>query len=320
MLEYIYFIAISVVTSLLATFFLYPRLKRVGMVGLDINKPDNPEVAEMGGLAIIAGATAGMLLAIFFQTFTGLSFNLTFIMAALITIQAVAFIGLVDDLVDIPQRIKAFVPLFAAIPLIVVKAAGSTTLAIPFFGVIDFGLVYIFALIPLAIAVCSNLTNMLAGYNGMEAGMGIIIFATLTALGINSGRVEMSIISVSMLGALVGFYYFNKYPAKVFPGDVGAFTIGCAVASAVIIGNFESAGLILMIPYVMDFFVKAKNKFPRTYQDIKDGKLYPKEGKVVGLVHVVMKKFNGISESNLTLFFIGLETLFAIITLVVYLK
>jgi UDP-N-acetylmuramyl pentapeptide phosphotransferase/UDP-N-acetylglucosamine-1-phosphate transferase len=114
MLEYIYFIAISVVTSLLATFFLYPRLKRVGMVGLDINKPDNPEVAEMGGLAIIAGATAGMLLAIFFQTFTGLSFNLTFIMAALITIQAVAFIGLVDDLVDIPQRIKAFVPLFAA--------------------------------------------------------------------------------------------------------------------------------------------------------------------------------------------------------------
>jgi UDP-N-acetylglucosamine--dolichyl-phosphate N-acetylglucosaminephosphotransferase len=180
--------------------------------------------------------------------------------------------------------------------------------------------VYILLLIPLAIAVCSNLTNMLAGFNGLEAGMGAVIFTTLAALAVSHGSIEMSILTISMLGALLAFLYFNKFPARMFPGDVGTLTIGVAIAVSVIIGNIESAGMILMVPYVLDFFVKAVNKFPHTHQDIKDGKLYPKDGKVKGLVHVVMKFFKGISEPDLVLVFVFAEIVVSVIVMALFLR
>lgn len=314
------FILISFCASVVCTYFLYPRLKRAGMIGKDINKPSRPEVAEMGGIAIVAGITAGLLTLIAAHTFFGFDgYNLVFILAALITAHSVAFIGLVDDLIDIPQKIKAFVPLVAAIPLIVVKAAGSTEIVFPLIGAIDFGILYVIVLIPLAIAVCSNLTNMLAGFNGMESGMGAVMFFFLSILALLHGKQEMFAISASAFGALLGFLIFNKYPSKIFPGDVGNLTIGAVVATAVIIGNFESAGIILMIPYVLEFIVKAKNRFPSSgwWGQYKDGKLYSPE-KPVGLGQIVMKLFNGISEPNLALFFIAFEAVFGITILIMF--
>ncbi len=320
-----YYAAIAA-ASFLVTFvlshFLIPRLKRFGMVGKDVNKPDRPEVAEMGGIAIVAGFTAGILLAIFFNTFLGFEFDLIRVLAALITIHSVAFIGMVDDLVDIPQRVKALLPLFAAIPLVAVKAAGSTAMALPIIGVVDFGIFYILLLIPLGVAVASNLTNMLAGFNGMEAGMGVVIFACMAILAVAHGSMEMALISIAMMLSLAAFMFFNRYPSKAFPGDVGNLTIGAALAASVIIGNLETAGALLMLPYVADFFIKAYNRFPssRWWGEYRDGKLYPVEGKVRGFCQLVMKMANGISEQKLTLFFIGLEALVAIIVLALYLR
>jgi UDP-N-acetylglucosamine--dolichyl-phosphate N-acetylglucosaminephosphotransferase len=319
MIEYLLVLLVPLLVSLTLTLFLIPRLRKVGMVGHDVNKPERPEVAEMGGLAIIAGVSSGMLLAIFLQTFMGLEFNLIFVMAALITIHSIALIGLSDDLIDIPQAVKALLPLFAAIPLVVVKAVGSTSIMLPFLGMVDLGLIYILVLIPIGIAVSSNLTNMLAGFNGMEAGMGMVMFGALSILALRLGKSEMLIISLSMLGALLGFYWFNRYPSKAFPGDVGNLAIGGTLAAAVIIGNLESAGAILVVPYVIDFFIKALNRFPSrgwngTY---RDGRLYsPKHP--ISFAQTVMKAAGGISERNLVAVFIGMEAVFAAIVLVLF--
>jgi UDP-N-acetylglucosamine--dolichyl-phosphate N-acetylglucosaminephosphotransferase len=319
----IYYAACGII-AFIATFVLanvlINRLTRAGITGKDENKEGNPDVPEMGGISIVAGLSAGVLLAIFLGSFLGFQFNLIYVLGALITIHTIAFIGMTDDLLNIPQWLKAILPLFAAIPLVAVQAAGSTMMTIPFIGVVDFGIVYILLLIPLAIAVCSNLTNMLAGFNGLEAGMGAVIFTTLAALAVSHGSIEMSILTISMLGALLAFLYFNKFPARMFPGDVGTLTIGVAIAVSVIIGNIESAGMILMVPYVLDFFVKAVNKFPHTHQDIKDGKLYPKDGKVKGLVHVVMKFFKGISEPDLVLVFVFAEIVVSVIVMALFLR
>lgn len=320
-----YYIAIAVVsflTTYVLSHFLVPRLKRFGITGKDVNKPDKPEVGEMGGIAIVAGISAGLLLAIFFNSFNSLTFNLVFILGAIIAIHSVSFMGMADDLLDIPQWLKALLPLFAAIPLVAVKAAGSTTMAIPFIGIIDFGIFYILLLIPLGVAVASNLTNMLAGFNGLEAGMGIVMFSVLSVVAVVNGSVEMALISLAMLGALLAFMKFNWFPAKVFPGDVGNLTIGAALASAVIIGNLESAGAILMIPFVIDFFIKAYNRFPSSnwWGTNIDGKLFAPEDRIRGFAQLVMKKFNGITERNLVLFFIGLEVVFGIIVLFLFLK
>ncbi|MFH0738121.1 MAG: hypothetical protein V1827_05745 [Candidatus Micrarchaeota archaeon] len=308
------------IVALSLTRMIIPRLVRAGITGGDENKEGSPQVAEMGGIGIVAGFSAGLLLAIFFNSFLGMQFNLAYILAAVITIHTIAFIGIVDDLLSIPQWLKAILPLFAAVPLVAMNAAGSTAIGIPLLGMVDFGIVYVFVLIPLAIAVCSNLTNMLAGFNGMEAGMGAVMFATLSLLAWNNGATEMAILSLSMMGALLGFLFLNHFPARVFPGDVGTLTIGVVLASTVIIGNLESAGVILMIPYIIDFFIKAKNRFPHTHQEIKDGKLLPKDGKVRGFVHLAMRAFGGLSEKNLVLFFIALESAFALIALALYFR
>ena len=317
---YIGFGIFSFIVTFIFTKMLIPRLKRFGIIGRDVNKPDRPEVAEMGGIAIVAGFTAGVLLAIFLNTFSEFEFNLVYVMAALITVHSVAFIGIVDDLLDIPQFVKAFLPLFAAVPLIAVSAVGSTAMNIPFVGEIDLGIFYILILVPIGVAVASNLSNMFAGFNGLEAGLGSVMFLAMAILAVAHGSVEMAILFIPILGALVAFMFFNWYPAKVFPGDVGNLTIGAVLASGVIIGNLEAAGAILMILYVLDFFIKAYKRFPSSnwWGEYQDGKLYALDGRARGLAQFVMKLFNGISEVNLVLFFIGIEVLIAIVVLLLF--
>ncbi len=175
----IFYIVIALaafLTSSVFTKLLIPRLKSCGITGKDVNKPNKPEVAEMGGIAIVAGFSAAIMVAVFSKTFFGFEFNMIHVLAAVITVHAVAFIGIVYDLLRLPQWFKSLLPLAAAVPLVAVKAAGSTVMAIPLFGSVDLGIYYILVLVPIGIAVASNLTNMLAGFNGMETGMGIVIF------------------------------------------------------------------------------------------------------------------------------------------------
>ncbi|MDD2655484.1 MAG: hypothetical protein PHQ80_02345 [Candidatus ainarchaeum sp.] len=320
MLALLAVLAFSLLVTAGLSHFLIPRLKKFGITGKDVNKEGRPEVAEMGGLAIVAGFTAGVLLAIMLNTFNGLEFNITYVLAALVTIHAMAFMGIVDDLLDIPQAVKAFLPLAAAVPLVAVSAAGSTAMALPFLGEVDLGLLYIVVLIPVGVAVASNLTNMLAGFNGMEAGMGSVIMAAMAALAFLNGRPEMLVLVVPMLGALLGFLNNNWYPAKVFPGDVGNLTIGAVLASGVILGNMETAGALMLMLYVVDFFIKAYNRFPSSkwWGELKDGKLYPAEGKVRGFAQLVMRVGGGVSERNLVLIFIGMQALVGLAVFFLY--
>lgn len=322
-LAYIPLFLFSIFASYFLTSYLARKMKRVGITGKDINKKNRPEIAEMGGIGFVGAFIGGVLLALALYTFgiTALKIHVLFVVAALLSILGVSYMGIVDDLINLPQWLKAFLPLLAAAPLVAMSAAGSTSIAIPFLGDVDFGLFYIFVLIPTGLAVASNLTNMLAGFNGLEAGMGIVIFTVMSLIALAHGNDNMAILFVPMLGALIGFFFNNRFPAKIFPGDVGNLAIGATLAAGVIIGNLESAGAILMVPYVIDFFIKAWNRFPsaKWWGEIKNGKLYPVEGKVRGLAQLVMKVANGISEKNLVLCFIAIEIVFGLIVIILYL-
>ena len=310
----------SLVISAIALPFLIRKLLAAGITGKDVNKKNNVLVAEMGGLAIIMGAIGSLLLAIALNTFFGYEFKLIEILAAMLTITIIALIGTFDDLFDMRKDVKTILPMIAALPLVAVSAAGSTTIGIPFVGSIDFGLVYIVLLIPLGVTVSANLTNMLAGFNGMEAGMGIVMFAALLFLAFANGSTEMAMLSVAMLGALIAFIRWNWFPSKIFIGDIGTLAIGTTLAVAVILGNLESAGAILVIPYLLDFVIKAYNKFPSKYWwgELRNNKLYALDGKVRGAAQLLMKLANGISEQKLVLVFITAEGLCALLAIVLY--
>jgi len=309
--------------SFIISFILFPsmifRLKKAGIVGKNMHSAIQEEVAEMGGLVIVAGFGAGIFTVIAVKTFFNIfpSVDLISILIALSTILIVVLIGIFDDLVSMPQQIKAFMPLFAALPLIVIKE-GSTFMRIPFWGNVNFGLLYTLVIIPLEVTIAANAVNMLAGFNGLEVGMGIIAVGSLAIIAYLMGKISVLVILLAALGALLAALYYNWYPAKVLVGDVGTLSIGAIIAAAVIMGNFEIAGAILLIPYVIDFLIKAKNHFPYSFGIYRGGKLYCPEGGPVGLGQLIMKVCGGISERNLVLVLMGIEALLGVVAILLY--
>jgi len=300
---------------------IIPRLKKAGIVGKNMNSEKQEEVAEMGGLVIANGFGAGIIFAIalriFFDLF--LSISLISILAALSTVLIVVLLGVFDDLISIQQWVKAIMPVFAALPLMAIKE-GYSLMKIPGLEIIDFGIFYPLVLVPLGITGAANAVNMLAGFNGLEAGMGIVAIGSLAIIANLMGQATAFIILVAALGALLATLYYNWYPAKILVGDVGTLSIGAVIASAVIIGNFEAAGVILMIPYMVDFLIKAKSHFPdKNWWGIyKEGKLYCPDSGPVGLCQLIMKVCGGISERNLVLVLMGIEAVFGVIAILIY--
>lgn len=312
--------------SFLSTFLLFPLviplLKNAGIKGINQNSPHNESIAEMGGLIMILGFGLGLIVVIALKTFFNLfpSITLVAILAVLSIELFILIIGTIDDLISMPQLIKAVIPAFASLPLIALEA-GNTTMAIPFVGRINFGLIYTLFLLPMGMTGAVNAVNMLAGFNGLEVGMGLVMFIGLFILALIKSEIIVLVILIPMIGSLLATFIYNWYPAKVLIGDVGTLSIGAILASVVIIGNFEAAGVILIIPYFIDFLFKAFHGFPNKnwWGVYQDGKLYcPKTGPI-GFAQVIMKLFNGITERNLVIIFMLIELFFVFLAIMLYL-
>jgi UDP-N-acetylglucosamine--dolichyl-phosphate N-acetylglucosaminephosphotransferase len=312
----------SLLTAVVGVILLVPRLHRAGIVGKDMHKHEKPEVAEMGGLAIVAGAGVGISVALammsFFHVFQDASVVL--LLAALATILLTALIGIIDDLLGMRQWVKAFLPAVAALPLVAVRA-GHAWLAIPFVGRINFWIFYPLFLVPAGVMVAANAVNMLAGFNGMETGMGLVAMGALAVIAAHLHETTALILLLSGAGALLGVLFFNWYPAKIMVGDVGTLSIGALIATAVIVGNFETAGVIVIIPYAVDFLFKAAHGFPTTewWGALgKDGKLRCPHPRPISLCQFIMKITGGIKERNLTLTLMGIEAVFGVAAILLY--
>lgn len=321
------------IVSFLVAFFSVPilikKFKKAGITGKDIHKLGKPDTPEMGGLSIVAGLVSGVLCAVALSTLTSsYIFNYSFIIfsdltalyAALTTILIIAIIGIFDDLVSLRHSIKTLLPIFASVPLVAI-AAGDPYVSIPFLGSFYLPIIYPLILIPIGVTVMANLTNMFAGFNGMEAGLGLMVSLGLLPIALKSGSMEAIVLLLGLSGALTAFLFYNKYPAKIFCGDVGTLTIGGTLAAVIILGNFEVAGVIVMIPYLIDFAIKALNGFPSRgwWGTLREGKLYC-DGKPVGFAQTVMKKAGGISEKRLVLTFALIELPFILLALAIYLR
>lgn len=127
---------LTFVISSSATFLLIkallPKLRDEGIVGEDMNKPDRPEIPEMGGLAIVLGLCSGLLFMLGLKTFVGIFKGVDSVplLMALLTTFIIAMVGFIDDLVGVRQGVKATVPLFASIPLMMIQA-GQSHLGLP---------------------------------------------------------------------------------------------------------------------------------------------------------------------------------------------
>jgi len=312
-------LTLSFAVAFVALRLMLPRLRQAHVVGRDVHKPDQPLIPELGGLALVAGFVAALVaivgFKVFFEGFPEV--QLVDLLAVLVTVLLIALLGLVDDVITVKQLFKAVMPVFAALPLMAIKP-GETVLNLPFLGHTDFGLFYPLLLVPLGITGAANATNMLAGFNGVEAGMAAVAFSSLSVIALSLGEHTAALVLLAALGATLACLWFNWFPARIFVGDVGTLTMGALLASAVILGNFELAGVVLIVPHLVDFGFKARSGFPKTFGVYREGKLYcPSEGPA-GLGQWLMKLCGGIRERNLTLVLIGLEALMGLVAIGLY--
>ena len=298
--------AISGILALLVTFFVMPllikRLENAKIIGKDIHKITRPIVAEMGGIGILFGFIIGI--------FTGILLHptLTFQLSiALLVILLVGIIGMVDDLIQLSSKEKLLLLFLAGLPLIWIAPPGV-------------GLLYIIS-IPIAVSITSNLTNMLAGLNGIETGLGVIAMVSLTASCIILGKYDVAIISMSMLGPLIAFLYFNKHPSKVFPGDTGTLIIGATIATVAFIGRLKLIALIILLPNLIDAAMKFYSAGVMERQQHKptevneEGNLIIPDSGFKSLIRLVLRK--PISEKQAVRMIWAIGIIFGIIGIMV---
>ena len=278
------------------------KLEEADIVGKDIHKSWKPVVAEMGGFGIIFGFVIGMFSGIYMHDI--LAFTLVIV---LVVILLVGMIGVLDDLLALSSRSKFFLLFIAGLPLM--WAAPPNV-----------GIVYLISM-PIALSIGSNLTNMLAGLNGIESGLGVISMTSLTIACIILSKYDVTIISMSMLGALLAFLYFNRYPAKIFPGDTGTLIIGAAIVCIAFLGRVKLIALIVLMPNIIDAALKfysagvMNRSQQKPTQLNEDGKLVRPDAGFKSLIRLILRR--PIAEKDAVKIIWGIGIVFGILGIVV---
>ncbi len=313
---------IPLIIAFFSTFYILPywikRAKKAELTGNDVHKLSKPKIAEMGGVAVIIGFLVAVLFYIGMETFFfhQTSKNLE-MMAALSTILITTVVAFIDDILGwkcgLKQWQKPIAILIAALPLAAVNS-GEAIVSLPILGLVNLGVLFPILLIPLAVTGAANGFNMLAGYNGLETGMGIIILSTMGFVAWLNKSSWVTMVAFCMVFALIALYKFNKYPAKVFPGNVMTYSVGALIAVVAIMGNMERIALFLFIPYFIEFILKARGRFRKESfaRVLPDGSLIQPYKKFYGLEHIAVALQRGIrgkayeKEVTYTIFLIEL--------------
>ena len=189
----------------------------------------------------------------------------TFLPMALISTLGFGAVGFVDDYIKVAKkRSLGLTPKQKTIPMIVLSLALSvwafftpeigSKLIVPFFNVEwDLGWFYIPVMMFILIGTV-NSANLLDGVDGLLSGCSLINFATMAiicmSLAALSTPADNNMLNVMILcgaaaGSVLGFLRFNTYPASVFMGDVGSFTIGGALVAVMMVTR-----LSLLLPII----------------------------------------------------------------------
>lgn len=246
-----------IVASFAFTFLLMPivirRFKSLGMLAIDYYKPERRLVPTGGGVLIL------LSLIIFYAINGALALNGVKLYdlskiewySALVVIYFGSF-GLIDDFWDVGRAAKIFAPFFFSLPLSLVLPYSGVTL--PFIGYIEMGDFFLLFVAPLYVMVVANLVNMHSGFNGMAAGLSAMLMLTLAAKSFMLGKGTVFMLSCA-LGATLAFLWYNRYPSRIFDGNVGALSMGAAIGVGIISGGFLVSGFIMLIPHTVNFLM-----------------------------------------------------------------
>ncbi len=271
--QYITFRTIyAAVTSLVLSFVMGPYLiRKLKMLkAQEVVRSDGPPThAVKEGTPTMGGAI--ILTVVFFSVALWGNFSDSFVWLLLFVTMGMGIIGLVDDVKKVRKRdkkglsaasklgLQMVVALVAA--LFLYGAGFDTVVTIPFFKDVAFDLKFLYVpFVMLVIVGSSNAVNLTDGLDGLAIGPMIISMGTYMLLAYVTGHVkiasylhilhvanaaEVTVFAGAVVGASLGFLWFNTYPAQVFMGDVGSLSLGGALGTIAVMTKQEALLLIV---------------------------------------------------------------------------
>lgn len=245
---------LGLLTSLVIAFIATPYVKRLAEKVGAVDSPDHRKVhtrimPRMGGLAIYLGYVVSFFIFVPYKSkpeMIGIFIGGTIV---LIT-------GMLDDKLQLSPKWKLLGQLI-----------GTALVAIPFglkigivhlpFGnsILDFSTGWLaFLAIPITIfwiVGVTNAVNLIDGLDGLSAGVSAIATATMAVMALIMKDTTVAIYCFVLLGAIIGFLYFNFHPARIFMGDTGALFLGFNLAALSIMGFKEALFVSFIVPIVV---------------------------------------------------------------------
>lgn len=293
--------AAAAVLALILTFWIAPALIRLFtrlQIGEDINKLGPATHQTKKGTPTMGGAI--ILVAVVVPTLLLARLDLPYVLMALLALVWMGLVGLLDDyLKDVrksPGGLIARYKLAGQVSLGLIIGGWlyfwpanpeiRSSIAIPFMAnsSLDLGIFYI-PMVIFVITGFSNAVNLTDGLDGLATGLMAIAVLAFGTIAYIMGRVDFSdylnifylpgvgelfVFAMALLGACIGFLWFNAKPAEVFMGDTGSLSMGAALGTMAVILKQEILLVIIggmFVAEVLSVVIQVGYfKFTKRYQ------------------------------------------------------
>ena len=254
-------IAFSVTVTLGSKFIDFLQTKKFGQ----FVREEGPQThlikqgtPTMGGVVMLIGLASALLVVARPNLAT---------LTMLLLVSAVAGIGLYDDWQKISNRRNEGLSVRYKFLLLTLAVVVADVMALRYVGVTQnviipgfeknlvlgpgvIGIALFSILMLLVIVGTTNSVNLSDGLDGLAAGAGAIALLAYTAIAILERQYDVAIICGAMVGAIIGFLWYNSHPAQIFMGDTGSLAIGGVLAAAAVITKTE-----MLLPIIGGLFV-----------------------------------------------------------------
>ncbi len=281
----------------------------------------------MGGIVFLSVYIFFILLISLFSNFLGIKIDHHYITLIIISILGYGLIGLFDDLgkvkykeneLGLSPKSKIFFQLLVSLIIVffLIQFKSDTSITLYLFGAkLYFPQILYYLLVPFIFISATNATNLTDGLDGLLASNAIITLFFLALVAYDTSNITIVITNFIFIAALVAFLWFNRFPAKVFMGDVGSLTIGALFAAEAVILKIEILFIIFMFIYIIEVVSVILQFSYFKYTKKKYGK-----GKRLFLMAPIHHHFEkkGLKENDIVKLFCILNIIFSMIGFIIF--
>lgn len=235
------------VLALLASICFTPLVIKLAYKIGAIDKPDERRVhskvmPRIGGLAIFAA---------FLVAISYIYFIVDIPIAIIIGAFIIVLTGFLDDKFQIRPWQKLLGQTLAA-SVIIFGGLQISYITIPFIDkMVHISPWYAIPISFIWIIGVTNAINLIDGLDGLAGGVSAIAATSIFVMAVIMGNVQVALLSIALIGAILGFLYFNFHPAKIFMGDTGSLLLGFLL-SVFSLFSFKQVTLVtLFIPIII---------------------------------------------------------------------